>query len=44
VHLAGISNDPAWGDLAPDTPTNINHHASVHLAQVAKAAGRHPVL
>lgn len=38
VHLAGISNDPL-GDLSPETTYDINHHATVHLAKAAKAAG-----
>lgn len=38
VHLAGISNDPL-GDLHPDTTYAINHRATVHLAEAAKAAG-----
>lgn len=38
IHLAGISNDPL-GDLHPDTTYAINHRATVHLAEVAKAAG-----
>ncbi len=38
VHLAGISNDPL-GDLSPDTTYDINHHATVRLAAVAKEAG-----
>jgi nucleoside-diphosphate-sugar epimerase len=38
VHLAGISNDPL-GDLSPDTTYDINHHATVRLATVAKRAG-----
>lgn len=37
-HLAGISNDPV-GDLDPDLTFQINHHASVRLARLAKAAG-----
>lgn len=38
LHLAGLSNDPL-GDLNPDLTYEINHLASVHLAQLAKAAG-----
>ena len=38
IHLAGISNDPL-GDLHPDTTYAINHRATVHVAEVAKAAG-----
>lgn len=38
VHLAAISNDPL-GNLNPDTTFAINHRATVHLAQAAKAAG-----
>jgi nucleoside-diphosphate-sugar epimerase len=38
VHLAGISNDPL-GDLNPDCTFEINHRASVRLAELAKQAG-----
>lgn len=38
LHLAGISNDPL-GDLAPDITLEINHQASVRLAELAKRAG-----
>jgi nucleoside-diphosphate-sugar epimerase len=38
VHLAALSNDPL-GDLNPQLTYEINHLASVRLAQVAKAAG-----
>jgi nucleoside-diphosphate-sugar epimerase len=38
IHLAAISNDPL-GDLNPDGTYDINHRASVHLAEVAKRAG-----
>lgn len=38
VHLAGISNDPL-GDLNPDCTFDINHRASMKLAELAKAAG-----
>ncbi len=38
LHLAGLSNDPL-GDLNPQLTFDINHLASVHLAQLAKAAG-----
>ena len=37
-HLAGISNDPV-GDLIADVTYEINHRASVRLAELAKAAG-----
>lgn len=37
-HLAGISNDPV-GDLHPDVTHEINHLASVRLAELAKEAG-----
>jgi len=37
VHLAALSNDPV-GDLEPEHTYDINHHASVRLAQSAKAA------
>jgi nucleoside-diphosphate-sugar epimerase len=38
VHMAELSNDPT-GQLSPDITYNINHHGSVHLATLAKAAG-----
>lgn len=38
VHLAGLSNDPL-GDLNPELTYEINHLASVRLADYAKAAG-----
>ncbi len=38
VHLAALSNDPL-GDLNPELTYDINHRASVHLAQLAKSAG-----
>ncbi|OBB22201.1 NAD-dependent dehydratase [Mycolicibacterium peregrinum] len=38
VHLAALSNDPL-GALDPDITFDINHHASVRLAELAKAAG-----
>jgi len=38
IHLAAISNDPL-GDLNPDCTYDINHRASVHLAELAKRAG-----
>ena len=38
IHLAALSNDPL-GDLAPDLTYEINHRASLRLAQLAKAAG-----
>ncbi len=38
VHLAALANDPL-GDLNPDWTYDINHRASVHIAQTAKAAG-----
>ncbi len=37
-HLAGISNDPV-GDLNPEITYEINHRASVRLAELAKTAG-----
>lgn len=40
VHLAGLSNDPL-GDLNPDLTYEINHLASVRLAELAKLAGIH---
>lgn len=38
IHLAGMSNDPA-GDLNPDATYEINHRASMRLAEIAKGAG-----
>lgn len=38
VHFAALSNDPL-GDLDPQLTYDINHHATVHLARLAKAAG-----
>lgn len=38
LHLAGLSNDPL-GDLNPEITYAINHHATVRLAELAKAAG-----
>ena len=38
IHLAAISNDPI-GHLNPQVTYDVNHHASVHLARVAKEAG-----
>lgn len=38
VHLAAISNDPL-GDLNPDCTYDINHRATVLVAEKAKAAG-----
>jgi nucleoside-diphosphate-sugar epimerase len=38
LHLAGLSNDPL-GDLDPDLTYDINHKASVRLAEYSKAAG-----
>jgi nucleoside-diphosphate-sugar epimerase len=38
VHLAALSNDPL-GDLDPQHTYDINHHASVRLAELAKDAG-----
>lgn len=38
IHLAALSNDPL-GDLNPECTYAINHHASVRLATLAKAAG-----
>ena len=38
IHLAALSNDPL-GSLAPDLTYDINHHASVKLAKLAKDAG-----
>ena len=38
IHLAAISNDPV-GNLDPGLTFEINHHASVRLADAAKSAG-----
>ncbi|MGW7537388.1 NAD-dependent epimerase/dehydratase family protein [Amycolatopsis sp. NPDC054798] len=38
IHLAALSNDPL-GSLAPQLTYDINHHASVKLAKLAKEAG-----
>lgn len=38
VHLAALSNDPL-GNLDPTLTYDINHHASVRLAKLAKDAG-----
>ncbi len=38
LHLAGLSNDPL-GDLNPDLTFEINHRASVRLAELCKQAG-----
>jgi nucleoside-diphosphate-sugar epimerase len=38
IHLAAISNDPL-GNLNPDCTYDINHRASVRLAEMAKTAG-----
>jgi nucleoside-diphosphate-sugar epimerase len=40
VHLAALSNDPL-GDLKPGLTDEINHHASVRIATLAKEAGVH---
>ena len=40
LHLAGLSNDPL-GDLNPALTADINHAASVQLAECAKQAGVH---
>jgi len=38
IHLAGLSNDPL-GDMNPDLTLEINHHASVRLARLAREQG-----
>lgn len=38
VHLAAISNDPV-GDLDPKVTYDVNHRATMRLAQTAKRAG-----
>ena len=38
VHLAALSNDPL-GNLDADLTYDINHRASVRLAELARVAG-----
>jgi len=38
IHLAALSNDPL-GDLDPELTLEINHRASVRLAELARKAG-----
>lgn len=38
VHFAALSNDPV-GNLNPQLTYDINHHASVELARIARQAG-----
>jgi nucleoside-diphosphate-sugar epimerase len=38
LHLAGLSNDPL-GDLNPELTLEINYHAAVRMATLAKHAG-----
>jgi nucleoside-diphosphate-sugar epimerase len=38
IHLAALSNDPL-GDLNPEVTYDINHRASVRLAELAKQTG-----
>lgn len=38
LHLAGLSNDPL-GDLNPEMTYEINHRASVRLAEMSREAG-----
>lgn len=38
LHLAGLSNDPL-GDLNPDLTLEINHRATVRLAEISKQVG-----
>lgn len=38
IHLAALSNDPL-SDLDPELTYEINHHATVRLAELARAAG-----
>jgi nucleoside-diphosphate-sugar epimerase len=40
VHLAALSNDPL-GNLKPGLTDDINHRASVRIAELAKKAGVH---
>jgi len=39
LHLAALSNDPL-GNFRPDITFEINHHASVRLAAIARDAGQ----
>ena len=39
IHLAALSNDPFSGNLDPALTFDINHHATVKLARLAKEAG-----
>ena len=43
IHLAALSNDPL-GNLNPDLTYDINHHAGVRLAKLAKKAALFPNL
>ncbi len=38
IHLAGLSNDPL-GNIDPNLTYDINHHASVRLAELSRKAG-----
>lgn len=38
MHLAGLSNDPL-GDIDPELTYDINHRASVRIAELAREAG-----
>jgi nucleoside-diphosphate-sugar epimerase len=38
VHLAALSNDPL-GNINPDLTYDINHHASVRIAEIAREVG-----
>ena len=38
IHLAGLSNDP-MGELVPSLTEDINYHATMRLAQLARSAG-----
>jgi nucleoside-diphosphate-sugar epimerase len=40
LHLAALSNDPL-GDLQPELTADVNHRASVRIAELAKKAGVH---
>ena len=42
MHLAALCNDPL-GNLNPDLTYDVNHRATVRLAEAAKAAGVHAV-
>jgi len=38
IHLAGLSNDPL-GELAPNLTEDINYHATIRFAELARSVG-----